>query len=121
MNLLLAGGNSKKNRYITLNHPSITTQEKFAFKVETIFSPIENQTLEGLTRTLQISMRDAIMIAIYELGKDVFKAENLLKYAEKETKKRGRTSINLELPIRVIKVGKETTQKIAEQFEISEK
>ena len=104
----------QKNWYIIINHPSITTHEKCAFKVETILSPQENQTLEGLTRTLQISMRDAIMIAIYELGKDVFKAENLLKYAEKETQKRGHTSRNLELPIRIIKVGKETTKKIVE-------
>ena len=83
MNLLLAGGNSKKNRYITINHPCITTHEKWAFKVETIISPQENQTLEGLTRTFQTSKRNAIRIAIYESEKDVFKAENLLKYAEK--------------------------------------
>ena len=106
----------KKNRYITINNQSITTKEKCAFKVETILSPQENQTLKGLTRILQTSKRDAIIIAVYELGKDVFKAENLLKYSEKETKKIGHTSRNLELPIRVIKVEKETTQKIAEQF-----
>ena len=110
-----------KNRYITTNHPSITTKEKCAFKVETILSPQENQTLEGLTRTLQTSKRDAIRIAIYELGKDVFKAENLLKYADKKTKERGHTSRNFELHIRVIKEENETAQKIAKQFEISEK
>ena len=110
-----------KNRYITTNHPSITTKEKCAFKVETILSPQENQTLEGLTRTLQTSKRDAIRIAIYELGKDVFKAENLLKYADKKTKERSHTSRNFELHIRVIKEENETAQKIAKQFEISEK
>ena len=77
----------RKNRYITINHPSITTKEKCAFKLETILSPQENQTLEGLTRTLQTSKRDAIRIEIYELGKDVFKAKNLLKYADQKTKK----------------------------------
>ena len=76
----------KKNRYITINHPAIK-KEKCAFKVETILSPQENQILEGLTRTLQTSKRDAVRIAIYELGKDVLKAENLLKYADKKTKK----------------------------------
>ena len=85
-----------KNRYFTTNHPSITTKEKCAFKVESILSPQENQTLEGLTRTLQTSKRDAIRIAIYELGKDVFKAENLLEYADKKTKERGHTSRNTE-------------------------
>ena len=102
-----------KNRYITTNHPSITTKEKCAFKVETILSPQENQTLEGLTRTLQTSKRDAIRIAIYELGKDVFKAENLLKYADQKIKERGHTSRNFELHIRVIKEENETAQKIA--------
>ena len=58
----------KKNRYITINHPSITTKEKCAFKVETILSPQENQILGKITRTLQTSKRDAIRIAIYELG-----------------------------------------------------
>ena len=82
----------RKNRYITTNHPSITTKEKCAFKVETILSPHENQTLEGLTRTLQTSKRDAVRIAIYELGKDVFKAENLLKYAKKNQRKRSHIS-----------------------------
>ena len=77
-----------KNRNITTNHASITTKEKCAFKVENILSPQENQTLEGLTRTLQTSKRDAIRIEIYELGKDVFKAENLLKYANKKQRKR---------------------------------
>ena len=76
----------RKNRYITTNHPSIKTKEKCAFKVETIFSPQEKQILEGITRTLQTSKRDAVRIAIYELGKDVFKAVNFLKYANKETK-----------------------------------
>ena len=110
-----------KNRYITTNHPSITTKEKCAFKVETILSPHENQTLEGLTRTLQTSKRDAVRIAIYELGKDVFKAENLLKYAKKETKERGHTSRSVECSCRVIKTEKESAKEIAKTFEISEK
>ena len=59
----------RKKRYITINHPSITTKEKCAFKVETIFSPQEKQILEGITRTLQTSKRDAIRLAIYELEK----------------------------------------------------
>ena len=29
----------RKNRYIAINHPVITTKEKCAFKVETILSP----------------------------------------------------------------------------------
>ena len=111
----------KKNRYITINHPAITTKEKCAFKVETILSPQENQILEGLTRTLQTSKRDAVRIAIYELGKDVFKAENFLKYADKKTKEKGHTSRSFELPIRVIKAEKEIAQNISKQFEISEK
>jgi len=69
----------KKNRYITTKHPSITTQEKCAFKLETILSPQEKQILEGINRTLQTAKRDAVRIAIYELGKDVFKAENFLQ------------------------------------------
>ena len=64
----------RRNRYIRTNHPSITTKEKCACKVETIFSPQEKQILEGITNTLQTSNRDAFRIAIYELGKDVFKA-----------------------------------------------
>ena len=111
----------KKNRYITINHPSITTKEKCAFKVETILSPQENQTLEGLTRTLQTSKRDAVRIAIYELGKDVLKAENLLKYANKETKERGHTSRSVECSCRVIKTEKESAKEIAKTFGISEK
>ena len=74
----------RKNRYITINHPSITNKVKCAFKLETILSPQEKQILEGITRTLQTSKRDAVRIAIYELGKDVFKAENFLKYADKK-------------------------------------
>ena len=111
----------KKNRYITINHPSITTKEKCAFKVETILSPQENQTLEALTRTLQTSKRDAVRIAIYELGKDVLKAENLLKYANKETKERGHTSRSVECSCRVIKTEKESAKEIAKTFDISEK
>ena len=111
----------RKNRYITSNHPSITTKEKCAFKVETILSPQENQILEGLTRTLQTSKRDAVRIAIYELGKDVFKAKNLLKYANKETKERGHTSRSVECSCRVIKTEKESAKDIAKTFDISEK
>ena len=33
----------RKNRYITTNHPSITTQEKCALKVVTILSSQENK------------------------------------------------------------------------------
>ena len=69
----------RKNRYITTNHPSITTKEKCSFKAETILSPQEKQILEGLTRTLLTSKINAVRIAIYELGKDVFKVENFLK------------------------------------------
>ena len=76
----------RRNRYITTNHPSITTKEKWACKVETIFSPQEKQILEGITNTLQTSNRYTVRIAINELGKDVFKAENFLKYADKGTK-----------------------------------
>ena len=111
----------RKNRYITINHPVITTKEKCAFKVETILSPQEKQTLEGITRTLQTSKRDAVRIAIYELGKDVFKAENFLQYANKETKERGHTSRSVECSCRVIKTEKESAQEIAKTFEISEK
>ena len=118
-NLLLAGGNSKKNRYITTKHPSITTQEKCAFKLETILSPQEKLIMEGITRTLQTSKRDAVRIAIYELGKDVFKAENFLQYANKETKERGHTSRSVECSCRVIKTEKESAQEIAKTFEIS--
>ena len=111
----------RKNRYIAINHPVITTKEKCAFKVETILSPQEKQTLEGITRTLQTSKRDAVRIAIYELGKDVFKAENFLQYANKETKERGHTSRSVECSCRVIKTEKESAQEIAKTFEISEK
>ena len=111
----------RKNRYITINHPSITIKEKCAFKVETIFSPQEKQILEGITRTLQTSKRDAVRIAIYELGKDVFKAENFLKYANKETKERGHTSRSVEYTCRVIKTEKESAKEIAKTFDISEK
>ena len=111
----------KKNRYITTNHPSITTKEKCAFKVETILSPQENQILEGITRTLQTSKRDAVRIAIYELGKYVFQAENFLKYATKETKERGYTSRSVECSCRVIKSEKESALGITKTFDISEK
>ena len=111
----------RKNRYITTNHPSITTKEKCAFKVETILSPQEKQILEGITRTLQTSKRDAVRIAIYELGKDVFKAVNFLKYANKETKERGHTSRSFECSCRVIKTEKESAKEIAKTFKISEK
>ena len=111
----------KKNRYITNNHPVITSEEKCAFKVETIFSPQEKQILEGITNTLQTSNRDAVRIAIYELGKDVFKAENFLKYADKETKERGHTSRSVECSFRVVKTEKESVEEVAKTFEISEK
>ncbi len=111
----------RKNSYITTNHPSITTKEKCAFKVETILSPQEKQILDGITNTLQTSKRDAIRIAIYELGKDVFKAENFLKYAEKETKEKGHTSRSVECSYRVIKTEKESVEEVAKTFEISEK
>jgi len=111
----------KKNRYITINHPALTTKEKCSFKVETIFSPQEKQILEGITNTLQTSNRDAVRIAIYELGKDIFKAENFLKYADKGTKEKGHTSRSVECSYRVIKTEKETVQEIAKTFEISEK
>ncbi len=111
----------RKNRYITINHPSITTKEKCAFKLETILSPQEKQILEGITRTLQTSKRDAVIIAIYELGKDVFKAENFLKYADKKTKERGHTSRSVECSCRVIKSEKESAKEIAKTFGISEK
>ena len=39
-------------RYITINHPVITSQEKFAFKVETIVSP----ALEACIQTLSIKL-----------------------------------------------------------------
>ena len=111
----------RKNRYITINHPSITTKEKCAFKVDTILSPQEKQILEAITRTLQTSKRDDVRIAIYELGKDVFKAENLLKYANKETKERGHTSRSVECSCRVIKTKKETAKEIAKTFDITGK
>ena len=111
----------RKNRYITTNHPSITTKEKCAFKVETILSPQEKQILEGITRTLQTSKRDAVRIAIYELGKEVVKAVNFLKYANKETKERGHISRSFECSCRVIKTEKESAKEIAKTFEISEK
>ena len=38
----------RKNRYITINHPSITNKEKCAFKLETILSPQEKQILVEL-------------------------------------------------------------------------
>lgn len=111
----------RKNRYITINHPSITNKEKCAFKLETILSPQEKQILEGITRTLQTSKRDAVRIAIYELGKDVFKAENFLKYADKKTKERGYTSRSVECSCRVIKSEKESAKEITKTFDISEK
>ena len=111
----------RKNRYITINHPSITNKEKCAFKLETILSPQEKQILEGITRTLQTSKRDAVRIAIYELGKDVFKAENFLKYADKKTKERGHTSRSVECSCRVIKSEKESAKEITKTFDISEK
>ena len=111
----------KKNRYITNNHPSITTKEKCAFKVKTILSPQEKQILDGITNTLQTSKRDAVRIALYELGKDVFKAENFLIYADKETKERGHTSRSVECSFKVIKKEKESSEEIAKIFEITEK
>ena len=77
----------RKNRYITTNHPSITTKEKCAFKVETILSPQEKQILEGITNTLQTSNRDAVRIAIHELGKDVLKQKTFLNMQTKKQKK----------------------------------
>lgn len=110
-----------KNRYITINHPVITSEEKCAFKVETIFSPQEKQILEGITNTLQTSNRDAVRIAIFELGKDIFKAENFRKYADKETKEKGHTSRSVECSYRLIKTEKESVEEVAKTFEISEK
>ena len=111
----------RKNRYILINNPSITAKEKCAFKLETILSPQENVILEGLMHTLQTSKRDAFRISIYELGKDVIKAENFLKYAIKETKERGHTSRSIECSFRVIKTEKDSTLEIAKTFDISEK
>ncbi len=111
----------RKNRYITINHPVIISQEKCAFKVETILSPQEKQILDGITNTLQTSKRDAVRIAIYELGKDVFKAENFLKYADKGTKEKGHTSRSVECSYRLIKTEKESVEEVAKTFEISEK
>ena len=111
----------RKNRYITSNHPSITTKQKCAFKVETILSPQGKQILEELTTTIQTSKRDAIRIAIYELRKKISKAENFLKYADKETKERGHTSRSIECLCRVIETEMESVQEIAKTFEISEK
>ena len=109
----------QKKQYITINQLSITSQEKCAFKVKTILTQQEKQILEGITRTLQTSKRDAVRIAIYELGKEVFKAENFLQYANKETKERGHTSRSVECSCRVIKTEKESAQEIAKTFEIS--
>ena len=62
----------RKNRFITINHPAITAKEKCAFKVETILSPQEKQILEGITRTLQTSKRDAVRIVHIRLIMNIF-------------------------------------------------
>jgi hypothetical protein len=64
--------------------------------------------LEGITRTLQASKRDAVRIAIYELDKNPFQANNLLKYASKESKERGQTSRSVECSCRVTRTEKES-------------
>ena len=111
----------RKNRYITSNYLSITTKEKCAFKVETILSPQVKQILEELTKTIQTSKRDAIRIAIYELRKKISKAENFLKYADKETKERGHTSRSIECSCRVINTEMESVQEIAKHSRLQKK
>ena len=58
------------------------------FQSRNPLSPQENQTLEGLTRTLQTSKRDAIRIAIYELGKTYLKQRIFSNMQKKNQKKR---------------------------------
>ena len=81
----------RKNWYIATNHSSIINKEKCAYKLETIFSTKYKQILDGITNRLQ-TLEGALRIALYELGKVVFKEENFLKYPDKETKESGHIS-----------------------------
>ena len=80
----------KKFVFDTSNHPVIVSKEKCAYKVETLLSHQEHQTLQGVINSLQCNRREALRIAIYELGKSGHKAAaSLVRFASKSSKEKG--------------------------------
>ena len=94
----------KKFVFNTSNHPVILSQEKCSYKVESLLSHQEHQTLLGLINSLQCNQRDALRIAIYELDKSGHKAAtSLIRDANKSSKEKGHTARNKKIEIRLPK------------------
>ena len=65
-------------RFITDNHPVITSKEKCSSKTaKAIFSTQELQMLDGLANMFQCDEREAIRIALYEASKSASEAYEL--------------------------------------------
>jgi len=57
----------KQHRFDTSKHPCVVSEEKCASPLRAMFSPNELKMLDGLTNVLQVSEREAIRIALYEM------------------------------------------------------
>ena len=65
-------------RFITDNHPVITSKEKCSSKTaKAIFSTQELQMLDGLANMFQCDEREAIRIALYEASRSASEAYEL--------------------------------------------
>ena len=70
-------------RFITDNHPVITSKEKCSSKTaKAIFSTQELQMLDGLANMFQCDEREAIRIALYEASRSASEAHELAFRAE---------------------------------------
>ena len=111
-----------QDRFDTTKHPINTNNEKPRYKLACLLSHQENQRLNGLINSLQVSEREAVRIAVYEccLQTDE-ELKPFLNQAAQLSKERGHTSRKHKLEARSTAEEKTNAQTKAQQLSITDK
>ena len=111
----------QQNRFECDAHPIMLRKEKSASPVKFLVSYQEKMMLTGLINATQVTERDTIRIAIFELAVKSDGAEGWREHCLSTTTQRNHTSRETEVSIRIPKKEKEQLKALASKLGLTEK
>ena len=113
----------KQHRFDTTKHPVIQSTVRCAAKMQTILSQQEELMVAGLANCLQCNERDAVRIALYELGNDSDRQfiQSLVAASSAGSKLKGHTARNRKLSVSLPAQEKANAEELADELEMTPK
>ena len=113
----------KQHRFDITKHPVIQSTVRCAAKMQTILSQQEELMVAGLANCLQCNERDAVRIALYELGNDSDRQfiQSLVAASSAGSKLKGHTARNRKLSVSLPAQEKANAEELADELEMTPK